>query len=112
LVAKVKSAGSRMVIILDSRAQALGTAQDSTVELTPSSAVEVALATIRRCCPDASEQPSTMLKSEFAEALTDDDPPEKAARAARLAIGVVRGELDATTAVDQLKEDVRNAVAQ
>jgi hypothetical protein len=112
LVARVGNAGCRLVVVLDRQAQALGSARDVMVKLTPPSAVEVALATIRRHCPDASEQPSTVLKSELAEALTDDDPPEKAARAARLAIGVARGELDAPTAVKRLREDVRHAVAQ
>jgi hypothetical protein len=112
LAALVRSYCSRMVIILHRRVQLVGDAQNVAVQLTPPSAVEVALATIRRLRPEAAEPPSTLLKSEFAEELAEDDRPERAARAARLAIRVARGELDAPTALTELREDVRNAVTQ
>ncbi|HEX6342068.1 hypothetical protein [Umezawaea sp.] len=112
LAARARATGCWVVVVLDNRAQVLGGAQDVAVRLTPPSAVEVALATIRYRRPDASEQPSTLLKSEFADALTDEDPPEKAVRAAVLALRVARGELDVASALAELKEDVGNAVAQ
>ncbi|MCS7476399.1 hypothetical protein ACFFQW_04355 [Umezawaea endophytica] len=112
LAALVRGKACELVIVLDRRNQVVGTAHDVAVGLTPPSAVEVAQATIRKLEPDAPEQPSTLLKSEFAEALTDEDRPEKAVRAARLAIRVARGELDAPSALAELEEDVRDAVAQ
>jgi hypothetical protein len=112
LVSRAKQADCRVVIILDRKGQAPGSAVGNTVQLTPPAASEVALAAIRWRCPEAAEGPAMVLKSELDEALDDADPPEKATRAAVLAIRVSRGELDARSALDELREDVDGAVAR
>ncbi|GGP41972.1 hypothetical protein [Saccharothrix coeruleofusca] len=107
----VRSVGCHLVIVVDRRTQAPSAAADHVVTLLAPNALAVAQETIRKLSPDAVEGPTMVLKSDLAPVLADRDPPEKAVRAAALAVRVCLGELTASEALAQLEEDVEDAVA-
>lgn len=110
LLATVRTARSWLVLLVDHRSQVPSAADGVVVELQAPDPVEVALAVVRQRCPETTEGPTQVLKSDLDFALNKGDPPEKAVRAAALAIEVSNGSLTAEDALTALTEDVGNAV--
>ncbi|USX49414.1 hypothetical protein [Lentzea sp. HUAS12] len=106
----VKDAGCRLVILLDDLFQAPNSASKHAVALTAPSAVEVALATLRRR-GQVDGPVQLTIKSDFAEAL-EDASPDKAVQAADLAVQVHEGTVNVAKAIALLKEEVTDAVAR
>ncbi|GAA4870698.1 hypothetical protein [Saccharopolyspora cebuensis] len=110
LAGVIRAAGCWLVIVLDHHVQSCSAAQAKTITLTAPDALEVAASAIRYQCPDDSEGPIGEVKTSLADALLPVDPPEKAVRAAELAIRVHNEELTAAEASAELLEDVGPAV--
>ncbi|GAB2983593.1 hypothetical protein [Saccharothrix stipae] len=103
----VKSVGCHLVIVLDSVAQAPLEATDHVVQLTAPRAYDVARAELRRRCPAGLDGPLRVLTTDLE--LEEKASPEKAVRAAELAIRVHEG-LDPHEALAKLREHVEQAV--
>ncbi|MEU5692261.1 hypothetical protein [Actinosynnema sp. NPDC020468] len=107
VVRLVRGVGCHLVIVLDSAAQAPGEAADHLVPLTAPPAHEVALAQLRRRCPNGVAEPERILLTGLD--LEDKASPEKAVRAAELAVRVHEG-LAVEDALAELREHVEQAV--
>lgn len=106
----VKDAACRLVILLDHLFQTPGSASKHAVALTAPPAVDVALATLRRRGHvDGTVQ--LTIKEDLASAL-EGASPDKAVRAADLAVRVHEEGLDVAEAISELKEEVTDAVAR
>ncbi|MBW4717121.1 hypothetical protein [Saccharothrix obliqua] len=103
----VRATGSRLVIVLDEPVRAPSSAAAHVVPLTAPPAFDVAREELRRRCPDDHTEPLRVLVEDLA--LEDGASPEKAVRAADLAVRVHRG-LDRDTALQALREHVEQAV--
>ncbi|WP_330271144.1 hypothetical protein OG205_28860 [Lentzea sp. NBC_00516] len=106
----VKDAGCRLVILLDHLFQTPNSASKHAVALTAPSAVEVALATLRRR-GHVDGPVQLTIKGDLAAAL-EGASPDKAVRAADLAVQVQEGEIEVAAAITSLKEEVTDAVAR
>lgn len=109
----LRQVGCWLVIVADHQEQVPDAATGHAVPLTAPPPVVVAEAIIRqrRAAADA-DQAVDVLKNELAAALSNGDPPRKAARAAGLAIRVVTSEFRPQEALQELREDVRTAVTR
>ncbi|MDR6591778.1 hypothetical protein ACFFSW_07615 [Saccharothrix longispora] len=103
----VKAVGCHLVIVLDSPVQAPPEAADHVVELSAPPAHEVSRAELRRRCPTGFDGPLRVLTEDLG--LEDKASPEKAVRAAELAVLVHEG-LDLRGALTALREHVEQAV--
>ncbi|GAB3300325.1 hypothetical protein [Parasphingorhabdus pacifica] len=108
----MNESGCRLVIVLDHSKQSPSTAYGQTASLTPPEPLEVALSAIHRQHAEDFELPSLTLKNELHAELDSGDPPEKAVRAADLAVHVALGNLGTDRALLELREDVDAAVAR
>ncbi|WP_112270520.1 hypothetical protein [Lentzea terrae] len=106
----VKDAGCRLVILLDHLFQTPDSASKHAVALTAPPAVEVALATLRR--RGHVDGPVQLTIKEDLAAALEDASPDKAVRAADLAVQVHEDGLDVAEAITSLKEEVTDAVAR
>ncbi|MFC6093758.1 hypothetical protein [Saccharothrix lopnurensis] len=104
----VRAAACHLVIVLDTPDQVPGGAREHVVRLTPPPAAGVARAELDRLCREDLDRAVATLEGEFA--LEVDAAPEKAVRAARLAVRVARGQLGCEEALRELREDVEHAV--
>ncbi|MGH3943074.1 MAG: hypothetical protein ACRDTG_31515 [Pseudonocardiaceae bacterium] len=105
-----RSVGCHLVIVLDNRQQAPPEVSRYITELRPPDPVEVAVAVLDHRYPQVREQAKQVLKCDLADALAESDPPEKAVRAALLAMEIVTGRCETTDALDALSEDAEHAV--
>jgi len=103
----VKATRCHLVIVLDSAVQAPPEAADHVVQLTAPPALGVARAELRRLRPDDPDGPLRVLTADLE--LEDEAAPEKAVRAAGLAVQVHEG-LDPREALTKLRERVEQAV--
>ncbi|MEU4762522.1 hypothetical protein AB0H12_04665 [Actinosynnema sp. NPDC023794] len=103
----VRSVGCHLVIVLDSAAQAPLEATDHVVQLTAPPAHDVARAELRRRRPTDFDGPLRVLTADLE--LEEKASPEKAVRAAELAVRVHEG-LDPREALAKLREHVEQAV--
>lgn len=106
----VRDARCRLVILLDHLDQVPTSALKHAVPLTAPEPVEVALATLRRG-GHLNETLAQTIRDDLKEALKDASP-DKAVRAADLAVQVQQGELDIDAAIASLQEEVTEAVAR
>lgn len=111
VAAMVRGLECRLVIVLDNRRQAPAEAARYIVSLTPPDPVEVAVAILDHRCSDAGEQAKQVLKCDLASALAAGDPPQKAVRAALLAMEVAEDKRTAADALRALSEDIEDVVA-
>ncbi|MGH3908330.1 MAG: hypothetical protein ACRDTE_29720 [Pseudonocardiaceae bacterium] len=107
----VRAVGCRLVVVLDNRRQAPTEVSSHTVVLTPPDPLNVAVAVLDHRCPDAGEQAKQVLTCDLDSALAEGDPPQKAERAAHLAVEVAEGKREVADALGALTEDVEHAVA-
>lgn len=107
----MREASSWLVIVLDSRRQAPGEASGHTVKLSPPEPLEVAMTSIDLLSNTLAEQAKQVLKRDLSAALTEHDPPQKALRAALLAVDVADGKLGTADALQSLNQEAENAVA-
>ncbi|WP_028926680.1 hypothetical protein [Pseudonocardia acaciae] len=108
----LRQAGCWLVIVLDRQEQVPDTAAGRAVALTAPPPVDVAEAIIRRRRPADAGEAVDLVRNRLAVALSDGDPPRKAERAAGLAIRVVSNGYSPEEALNELREDVRTAVAR
>ncbi len=103
----VRAVGCHLVIVLDAAVQAPAEAADHVVPLIAPPAHDVAKAELRRLCPTDLDGPLRVLTADLE--LEDKAAPEKAVRAAGLAVLVHEG-LDPREATAKLREHVEQAV--
>lgn len=108
----MRAAGCWLVIVLDRPGQAPSGAMGRTVSLSSPDPLEVALSALSWQAPDEAEEAGVVLKSQLLSGLEQGSPPEKAVRAAELALQVHRRGLEADQALSQLREDVATAVSR
>lgn len=108
----MQAAGCWLVIVLDRPGQAPSGAVAQTVSLISPDPLEVALSALNWQAPDEAEEAGVVLKSQLLTGLEQGGPPEKAARAAELALQVHRGCLEADQALLHLREDAGTAVSR
>ncbi|MCG8916926.1 hypothetical protein L6E12_14115 [Actinokineospora sp. PR83] len=104
----VRAAGCLLVIILDHPLQSCAAAADRTVPLSAPPALDVATALVDT---EDAEAAVIVLREDLAEELAS-APPERAVRAADLAVRVSRGEVSATDALADLRGGADVAVSQ
>ncbi|WP_367132553.1 hypothetical protein [Saccharothrix sp. HUAS TT1] len=105
---RVRADECHLVIVVDTDAQAPAAARGHLARLTAPPAEDVARVEIDRRRVADPDGPLVLVKGELA--LEDGAPPEKAVRAADLAIRVCAGDLGLDAALAELKEDVEQAV--
>ncbi|AUS79746.1 hypothetical protein C1701_17005 [Actinoalloteichus sp. AHMU CJ021] len=108
----VRAARCWLVIVLDQASRAPESASTATVTLGPPSASQVALETIgrRRGADGSVEGPTLVLKRCLTSWLAEDDPPDKAVRAADFAIRVDEGTCELADASAELSDDLDASV--
>ncbi|GAA3359483.1 hypothetical protein [Saccharopolyspora gregorii] len=108
----LRAVGSKLVIVVDDPMQVASEAVPDLVSLRSPDPVEVARTEIYRRCPGEAAEALLRFKENLMSGLDLGDPPEKAVRAADLAIRMHRDELDAERALLLLREQVEDAVAR
>jgi hypothetical protein len=106
----VRDARCHLVILLDHLDQVPTSALKHAIALTAPEPVEVALAALRRG-GHTDETLTQMIRDDLKKAL-EDASPDKAVRAADLAVQVQRDGLDLAAAIESLQEEVTEAVAR
>ncbi|MFC5103955.1 hypothetical protein [Kibdelosporangium philippinense] len=107
----MRSVDSRLVIIVDHESYVPREAGYRIVRMSPPNAATIALAVIRRRDEDVQVTAREVLNGELGIGLNEDDPPDKAVRAAELAIAVANKELTTAAAIELLTENIDQTIA-